>query len=103
MGGGRDVGAPGGLGIEIGKASLNLQPGDGVGVVGGPDLGAKAEHTQIKPVAAGRTALQQNYRLSVQGGNKNLGYKLSYSYFDEEGAMVYSGNEKHNISLNLNS
>lgn len=51
----------------------------------------------------GRTALQQNYRLSVQGGNKNLGYKLSYSYFDEEGAMVYSGNEKHNISLNLNS
>jgi TonB-linked SusC/RagA family outer membrane protein len=51
----------------------------------------------------GRTALQQNYRLSVQGGNKNLGYKLSYSYFDEEGAMVYSGNEKHNISLNLKS
>ena len=51
----------------------------------------------------GRTALQQNYRLSVQGGNKNLGYKLSYSYFDEEGAMVYSGNQKHNISLNLNS
>ena len=51
----------------------------------------------------GRTALQQNYRLSVQGGNKALGYKLSYSYFDEEGAMVYSGNEKHNISLNLKS
>ncbi len=53
--------------------------------------------------ALGRTALQQNYRLSVQGGNKSLGYKLSYSYFDEEGAMVYSGNQKHNISLNLNS
>lgn len=51
----------------------------------------------------GRTALQQNYRLSVQGGNKSLGYKLSYSYFDEEGAMVYSGNQKHNISLKLNS
>lgn len=51
----------------------------------------------------GRTALQQNYRIGVQGGNKNLGYKLSYTYFDEEGAMVYSGNQKHNISLNLNS
>ena len=53
--------------------------------------------------ALGRTALQQNYRLSVQGGNKSLGYKLSYSYFDEEGAMVYSGNQKHNVSLNLKS
>ena len=51
----------------------------------------------------GRTALQQNYRVGVQGGNKALGYKLSYSYFDEEGAMVYSGNQKHNISLNLKS
>lgn len=51
----------------------------------------------------GRTALQQNYRIGVQGGNKALGYKLSYSYFDEEGAMVYSGNQKHNISLNLKS
>lgn len=51
----------------------------------------------------GRTALQQNYRIGVQGGGKSLGYKLSYTYFDEEGAMVYSGNEKHNVSLNLNS
>ena len=51
----------------------------------------------------GRTALQQNYRVGVQGGNKALGYKLSYSYFDEEGAMVYSGNQKHNVSLNLKS
>lgn len=51
----------------------------------------------------GRTALQQNYRLSVQGGSKALGYKLSYSYFDEEGAMVYSGSQKHNVSLNLKS
>jgi len=51
----------------------------------------------------GRTALQQNYRIGVQGGSKAFGYKLSYSYFDEEGAMVYSGNQKHHISLNLKS
>ena len=49
----------------------------------------------------GRTALTQNYRVGVSGGTDKLNYNLAYSYYDEEGAMVYSGNKKHNISFNM--
>lgn len=50
----------------------------------------------------GRTALTQNYRVGVSGGTDKLNYNWAYSYYDEEGAMVYSGNKKHNISFNMN-
>ena len=50
----------------------------------------------------GRTAITQNYRVGVSGGTDKLNYNLAYSYYDEEGAMVYSGNNKHNISFNMN-
>ena len=50
----------------------------------------------------GRTALTQNYRVGVSGGTDKLNYNLAYSYYDEEGAMVYSGNKKHNISFSMN-
>lgn len=53
--------------------------------------------------ALGRTTFTQNYSVGVNGGNDKTKYSLSYSYFDDEGAMVYSGNNKHNISLNINS
>ena len=49
----------------------------------------------------GRTTLTQNYRVSVSGGDKNLKYGLSYAYFNSEGAMVYSGSEKHTVSFNV--
>ena len=50
----------------------------------------------------GRTALTQNYRVAVSGKTEKINYSLAYSYFNEEGAMVYSGNQKHNISFNMN-
>ncbi|MGL4292711.1 MAG: SusC/RagA family TonB-linked outer membrane protein [Bacteroidales bacterium] len=50
----------------------------------------------------GRTAVTQNYRVGVAGGNKDLKYNLGYTYFKDQGAMVYSGNDKHNISFNFN-
>ena len=50
----------------------------------------------------GRTALTQNYRVGVSGGTDKLHYNLAYSYYDEEGAMMYSGSKKHNISFNMN-
>lgn len=50
----------------------------------------------------GRTALTQNYRVGVSGGTDKLNYNLAYSYYDEDGAMVYSGNKKHNIAFNMN-
>ena len=51
--------------------------------------------------ALGRTAISQNYRVSVAGGTDKLKYNAAYSYFKDEGAMVYSGNDKHNISMSL--
>lgn len=52
--------------------------------------------------ALGRTALTQNYRVGVSGNTEKLQYSLAYAYYDEEGAMVYSGSKKHNISFNMN-
>lgn len=49
----------------------------------------------------GRTATSQNYRVRISGGNKDLKYSLGYSYFKDLGAMVFSGNDKHNISFSL--
>lgn len=50
----------------------------------------------------GRTALTQNYRVAVSGKTEKTNYSLAYSYFNEEGAMVYSGSKKHTISFNMN-
>lgn len=51
----------------------------------------------------GRTTFAQNYRVGVSGGGDKTQYSMSYSFFKDEGAMVYSGNNKHNISLSVNS
>lgn len=51
--------------------------------------------------ALGRKAFTQNYRVAVAGGSEDLRYNASYSFFKDQGAMVYSGNDKHNISLSV--
>lgn len=51
--------------------------------------------------ALGRVTTSQNYRVSISGGNKELKYNLSYSYFKDLGAMINSGNNKHNVSFNI--
>lgn len=51
----------------------------------------------------GSTAMTQNYRVGVSGGNDRTKYNLSYSFNKDEGAMVYSGSNKHNIALSANS
>ena len=53
-----------------------------------------------KRQALGRTALTQNYRVAVSGKTEKMNYSLAYSFYNEEGAMVYSGTKKHNISFN---
>ncbi|WP_297272138.1 TonB-dependent receptor [uncultured Bacteroides sp.] len=50
----------------------------------------------------GRTTLTQNYRVGVNGGSEAVKYNLAYSYNNDEGAMVYSGSERHNITLGVN-
>lgn len=49
----------------------------------------------------GRIATSQNYRVNLTGGGKELKYNFSYSYFKDLGAMVYSGSDKHNISMSV--
>lgn len=49
----------------------------------------------------GRTTTSQNYRINVSGGSKDTNFSMGYAYFKNMGAMVYSGDEKHNISLNV--
>lgn len=51
--------------------------------------------------ALGRTATSQNYRVRISGGNKDLKYSLGYTYFKDLGAMILSGNGKHNISFSI--
>lgn len=49
----------------------------------------------------GRTTTSQNYRINVSGGSRDTNFSMGYAYFKNKGAMVYSGDEKHNISLNV--
>lgn len=49
----------------------------------------------------GRTTTSQNYRVNISGGGRELNYNLNYAYYKELGAMVYSGTDRHNISLSF--
>lgn len=49
----------------------------------------------------GRTTTSQNYRVNVSGGGRDLNYSMNYAYYKELGAMVYSGTDRHNISLSF--
>ena len=51
--------------------------------------------------ALGRITTSQNYRVNISGGTKDLKYGMSYAYFKELGAMVYSGTYRHNVSFNI--
>lgn len=51
--------------------------------------------------ALGRVTTSQNYRVGLTGGGKELKYSFSYSYFKDLGAMLYSGTDKHNVSLSV--
>ena len=51
-GAGGHVGPHGGQGIDEGRALLDAQAVNGVGVVGGPDLGAVVQHARVEPPAA---------------------------------------------------
>lgn len=51
----------------------------------------------------GRSTFVQNYRIGVQGGSKTTQYSVAYNFFRDEGAMVYSGDKKHDITMNFKS
>lgn len=48
-----------------------------------------------------RQGLNQSYDLSFSGGNKNLTYFASASYFDQEAPIIYSELQRYSSRLNL--
>ena len=48
-----------------------------------------------------RTALLQNYSLTVSGGSEKTRMYLSANYYNEEGTMRTTGNEKYNLRANV--
>lgn len=50
-----------------------------------------------------RTAPQQNYTLSVQGGTDNIKYSVSGSYFDQEGIIIENGYNRYSLRTNLDA
>jgi TonB-linked SusC/RagA family outer membrane protein len=51
--------------------------------------------------AFGNNAYSQNHRISITGGEKKLKYNLSYSYNDDQGQMVESGQTKNMFNLKV--
>ena len=51
--------------------------------------------------AFGNDAYSQNHRISIMGGEKKFKYNLSYSYNDDQGQMVESGQTKNMFNLKL--
>ena len=48
-----------------------------------------------------RTGVIQNYQLSISGGNENVNYYLSGSYFDQKGVIINSNYNRFSITSNI--
>lgn len=49
-----------------------------------------------------RTALQQNYDISVAGGTEKVNYYVSGNYMNQEGIIINSGIKRYSVRSNLN-
>lgn len=49
-----------------------------------------------------RTALQQNYDISVAGGTEKVNYYVSGNYMNQEGVIINSGIKRYSVRSNLN-
>jgi TonB-linked SusC/RagA family outer membrane protein len=50
-----------------------------------------------------RTAPQQNYSISAQGGNDNIKYSVSGSYFSQEGIVIETNFNRYTVRANLDA
>ena len=48
-----------------------------------------------------QNAIQQKYNLSISGGSKNLSYRLSGEYFDQEGILICTGMKRFSFRSNF--
>lgn len=51
----------------------------------------------------GRTAFQQNYNLSIMGGNETTKYNVSLNHIDEDFIMINSGYKRSNANIKINT
>ena len=51
----------------------------------------------------GRTGLQKQYNVNVNGGSKELKYNIGFAHNDEESIMKGSGYSKNNVNAKLNA
>lgn len=49
-----------------------------------------------------RTAMQQNYDISVAGGTEKINYYISGNYMNQEGIIINSGIKRYSVRSNLN-
>ena len=50
-----------------------------------------------------RTAVTQNYKVAVSGGNKDSQYYISGNYMDQEGVFVFNEHKRYNFRTNVSS
>lgn len=50
-----------------------------------------------------RNAFQQNYDLSISGGNSKLNYYVSGNYTDQDGIIINTGMKRYGVRTNLNA
>lgn len=48
-----------------------------------------------------QNAIQQKYNLSISGGSKNMSYRLSGEYFDQEGILICTGMKRFSFRSNF--
>ena len=67
------------------------------------EIWKSVEGTDHQDEVFGRTGNQQQYNVSISGGNKQTKYSISYARNEEKSIMVNSGFVKNNINAKINT
>jgi TonB-linked SusC/RagA family outer membrane protein len=67
------------------------------------EIWKSVEGTDYQDILFGRTGLQKQYNVSVNGGSKDLKFNIGFSHIDEESIMLGSGFAKNNVNAKLNA
>lgn len=67
------------------------------------DIWKSIEGTDYQDELFGRTGLQKQYNINVNGGSKDLKYNVGFSHNDEKSIMLGSGYAKNNVSAKINA
>ena len=79
------------------------QEGMKYGIFDDLDIYKSMKGTDYQDEIFGRTGNQQQYNVSVSGGNKDTKFSVSYAHNEEKSIMLGSGFSKENINAKLNT